>query len=68
MMLVLTRKFKEKLIIRDREGQSQIEVTVLKIQGGKVSIGIKADRNWEILREELVEENGLSELLAASLS
>jgi len=67
-MLVLTRKFKEKLIIRGHDGESQIEVTILKIQGGKVSIGIKADRNWEILREELVEEKSSEQLLTASLS
>jgi carbon storage regulator CsrA len=55
-MLVLTRKSKEKIIIRGRDGEETIEITILKIQGGKASIGIQAGRQWEVLREELVTE------------
>ena len=53
IMLVLTRKSEEKIIIEDEEGDS-IAITVLKIQGGKVSLGIQANKKkYVILREEL---------------
>lgn len=60
-MLVLTRKPEEKVVISIGEEdqivglQDQIVVTILKIQGGKVSLGIEADKKWEILRQELIE-------------
>lgn len=53
-MLVLTRKSEEKIVIGKHE-QDQIVITILKIQGGKVSLGIKANKEWEILRQELIE-------------
>lgn len=50
-MLVLTRKREEKITIgKDPE----IVITVLKIQGDKVSIGIEADRNTPVFRSELL--------------
>ncbi len=51
-MLVLTRKSEEKIIIGL---QKKIVITILKIQGDKVSIGIEADRDIPIWREELDE-------------
>lgn len=51
-MLVLTRKSEEKIVIGK---QDPIVITILKIQGGKVSLGIEADKKWEILRQELIE-------------
>lgn len=51
-MLVLTRKSEEKIVIGK---QDPIVITILKIQGGKVSLGIKANPKWEILRYELLE-------------
>lgn len=51
-MLVLTRKSEEQIIIGDEE--DPIVITVLKIQGGKVSLGIKANKKkYAILRKEL---------------
>lgn len=54
-MLVLTRKPEEEFVIRSRDQDDPIIITILKIQGGKVSIGIKADKKWIILRKELEE-------------
>lgn len=50
-MLVLTRKREEKITIgKNRE----IIITVLKIQGDKVSIGIEADTETPVYRSELL--------------
>lgn len=57
-MLVLTRKPEEQIIIGNEElGSEKIVITVLKVQGGKVSVGIQADRKWQIVRKELLEED-----------
>jgi carbon storage regulator len=48
IMLVLTRKINESIIIAD-----SIVVTILRIDGGKVRLGIEAPANVHILREEL---------------
>lgn len=54
-MLVLTRKKEEKITIgNDRK----IVITILKIQGDKVSIGIEADRDTPIYRNELLQSDG----------
>ncbi len=56
-MLVVTRKPEEKIVIgKDQE----IVVTILKIQGEKVSIGIKAEKNTPIYRYELLHKKGNS--------
>lgn len=52
-MLVLTRKSEEKVTIG--EGKNKIIITILKIQGDKVSIGIEADKETPIFRNELIE-------------
>ena len=52
-MLVLTRKSEQKIIIGNNQ---RITVTVLKIQGDQVSIGIQADGDIPIYREELLQE------------
>lgn len=60
-MLVLTRKSEEKITIgKDKK----IIITILKIQGDKVSIGIEADKETPIFRNELIEsqEMGLDPL------
>lgn len=50
-MLVLTRKSEEKIVIgKDKK----IIITILKIQGDKVSIGIEADKETPIYRNELL--------------
>lgn len=52
-MLVLTRKSEQKIIIGDNK---KITVTVLKVQGDQVSLGIQADGDIPIYREELLKE------------
>jgi carbon storage regulator CsrA len=58
-MLVLTRKLYEKVYIKTPEGK-EIALTICGIQGygktGRVKIGIDADRNYVIAREELIPE------------
>jgi carbon storage regulator len=48
MMLILTRRLNESLIIND-----DIKVTVLSIKGNQVKIGIDAPKEVEIHREEI---------------
>lgn len=50
-MLVLTRKKKEKITIGKNP---EIVITILNIQGEKVSIGIEADRSTPVYRSELL--------------
>lgn len=52
-MLVLTRKPEEKIIIGNED---KIVITILKVQGGKVSVGIQADKKWQIVRKELLDD------------
>lgn len=51
-MLVLTRKTEEKITIG--QGDSKVVVTILKIQGDKVSVGIEADKRTPVFRNELI--------------
>ena len=48
-MLVLRRKIGERIIIDDR-----IEVTVLRVRGGKVRLGFTAPRSVRVLRQEVL--------------
>lgn len=50
-MLVVTRKYGQKIIIGDN-----IELTILDIKGDQVRIGINAPKNIPILRQEVYEE------------
>ena len=50
-MLVLTRKLMEKLFIGD-----DICVTVVRLEGGHVRLGIEAPREVSVVRAELVPE------------
>ena len=50
-MLVLTRKLMEKLFIGD-----DICVTVVRLEGGQVRLGIDAPREITVVRAELVPE------------
>jgi carbon storage regulator len=54
-MLVLTRKSEQKIRIGN-----DIVITVLKVQGDQVSIGIEAPKQLQIMREELLQD-GLAE-------
>ena len=50
-MLVLTRRLMEKLFIGD-----DICVTVVRLEGGQVRLGIDAPRDVAVVRAELVPE------------
>jgi len=50
-MLVLTRKLLEKLYIGD-----DICVTVVRLEGGQVRLGIEAPREVSVVRAELVAD------------
>jgi carbon storage regulator len=50
LMLVLTRRIGEKIIIND-----DIVLTVVRIQGDKVRVGIEAPRSIPVHREEVLE-------------
>ncbi len=47
-MLVLSRKLNEKIVI-----DGGIVVTVVKIEGGQVRLGIQAPGNIKVFREEI---------------
>ena len=50
-MLVLTRKLMERLYIGD-----DVCVTVVRLEGGQVRLGIEAPREVSVVRAELVPE------------
>ena len=52
-MLVLSRKVGERILIGDR-----VTVTVVRIAGGAVRLGIEAPAEMAVIREELQEELG----------
>ena len=52
-MLVLSRKRDEKIILQISENED-IELTVVKIDGNRVRLGIKASNDVRILRNELM--------------
>jgi len=49
-MLVLTRKVNEGIIIGDN-----IKIKVIAVEGNKVKLGIIADKDVSIVREEIME-------------
>jgi carbon storage regulator len=48
-MLVLTRKKNEGIMLND-----DIEITILEIHGDQVKVGIKAPKEVEIFRKEII--------------
>lgn len=54
-MLVLTRKLMEKLYIGN-----DVCVTVVRLEGGQVRLGIDAPRDVAVVRAELLEGPGVS--------
>lgn len=54
-MLVLSRKNGESIVISNQNGTEQIEITIVETLNDRVKIGINADRDFKILRKELVE-------------
>ena len=60
-MLVLTRKSEQKILIGNN-----IVITILRVCGDQVSVGIDAPKEMRIFREELVKE--IPSALEASLA
>jgi len=54
-MLVLSRKLNEKIVI-----DGGIVVTVVKIEGGQVRIGIEAPSHVKVFREEILSKSHTS--------
>ncbi|MEH7124265.1 carbon storage regulator CsrA [Bacillus sp. JJ1773] len=48
-MLVLTRRKNESIILNEN-----IEITILEIDGEQIKLGIKAPKDVEILRKEII--------------
>lgn len=61
-MLILTRKKEQSIIIN-----GNIEVKILAIEDGKVSVGIKAPKDVDILRKEIYETVEEENIKAAKL-
>ncbi|UMZ74992.1 carbon storage regulator CsrA [Natranaerofaba carboxydovora] len=62
-MLVLSRKEKESIIIGD-----DIEITLVKLEGDRVKVGIKAPKDVEIHRKEVYEKIQGQNIQATKLS
>jgi len=52
-MLVLSRKVNEKIVI-----DGGIVITVVKIEGGQVRLGIEAPKHIKVFREEIRQSTG----------
>ena len=52
-MLVLSRKLNEKIVI-----DGEIVVTVVKIEGGQVRLGIEAPGHIKVFRQEILGKAG----------
>lgn len=53
-MLVLTRKSEEDIVIS--ANGDVIVIRILEVKGGKASIGVQADKKWQIVRKELLTD------------
>ena len=60
-MLVLSRKVGERILIGD-----QISVTVVRVAGGGVRLGIEAPDELPVIREELQKQMDAADALNAS--
>ncbi|MEH7388962.1 carbon storage regulator CsrA [Bacillus sp. JJ1503] len=58
-MLVLTRKKNESVILNEN-----IEITILEIDGEQIKLGIKAPKDVEILRKEIIVKTELENINA----
>lgn len=55
-MLVLSRKKKESILIKDLNGKLICKIVLADIRGEKARIGIEADKEFEIIRGELEKD------------
>jgi len=55
-MLVLTRKEGESIVVLGEGEKPLCRIVVVKMQCGRVKIGIEAEGNLDILREELWDD------------
>jgi carbon storage regulator len=62
-MLVLSRKVNEKIVI-----DGGIVVTVVKIEGGQVRLGIEAPRDVKVYREEILTKSREERTAGAALA
>jgi carbon storage regulator len=62
MMLVLSRKLNEKIVI-----DGGIVVTVVKIEGGQVRLGIEAPSHIKVFREEILDRKPVKKVQDGSL-
>ena len=53
-MLVLSRKEQEKIIVR-KDGKTVLEITIVEIQRGRTRLGIHANPDYGIYREEVFD-------------
>jgi carbon storage regulator len=53
-MLILSRRIDESILIGD-----DIEVVVLEIRGNQVRLGVEAPAEITVLRDELLEDEGI---------
>lgn len=53
-MLVLSRKPRQRIVMRHRETRELIELSVVEIRSNSARIGIDAGKQWQIIREELI--------------
>lgn len=69
-MLVLSRKRNESIVIG--EGDSKVVITVVEVRGDKVRLGIEANRDTPVHRQEVYDviekekENGTKNLPSLS--
>ena len=56
-MLVLTRKDGQSLVLTDKQTGLSMTVTVIRINGPTVKLGIEAPEQITVLRDELVERD-----------
>jgi carbon storage regulator CsrA len=55
-MLVLSRKKDERIVLRDENDNPLAVITIVRIDANKVRVGIDANSDITVLREELIAQ------------